>query len=378
MTNPVATAGLFPPIYDINANYNTNLENGPKLSTPIPERPPSTPQFDFLGVTKLSSRVGIPAGPLLGSQWVKTALEFGADFVCYKTTRTHAHPVNGHPNVKYVFADQPFKTSKLEDPLYVRHQPPETMEQLAITNSFGMPSQAPEVLANDIPKAIAAAKPGQVVIVSIVGSTLRGRSLQDDFVLAAQNAKKWGAQVVEANFSCPNVGKAKEGQLYLDPDNVYAISKAMVNALGNTPLIIKLGAFSSKDEMEAVLKAAHRAGVKAVAGINTISADVLNTNGTAALDQIRVRAGICGAPIREVALQFVRDARAVITENSFDLTLIGGGGVTQQSHFDLFLEAGADFVTCATGFMWNPLIFSQYHGNQSTPKATLKEVGKLV
>jgi hypothetical protein len=40
-----------------------------------------------------------------------------------------------------------------------------------------------------------------------------------------------GARVVEANYSCPNVGRG-QGALYTDPAQVSAITRALVAALG--------------------------------------------------------------------------------------------------------------------------------------------------
>jgi dihydroorotate dehydrogenase (NAD+) catalytic subunit len=43
------------------------------------------------------------------------------------------------------------------------------MKNLAVTNSFGMPSRTPQYLREDIPKAQASLKEGQMMIVSVVG-----------------------------------------------------------------------------------------------------------------------------------------------------------------------------------------------------------------
>jgi hypothetical protein len=43
------------------------------------------------------------------------------------------------------------------------------MKDMAVTNSFGMPSRTPQYLKEDIPKAQASLKDGQMMIVSVVG-----------------------------------------------------------------------------------------------------------------------------------------------------------------------------------------------------------------
>lgn len=53
--------------------------------------------------------------------------------------------------------------------LSVRAQPPGPGDPLAITNSFGMPSQSPQQLREDIPRARAALHRGQMMVVSVTG-----------------------------------------------------------------------------------------------------------------------------------------------------------------------------------------------------------------
>jgi dihydroorotate dehydrogenase (NAD+) catalytic subunit len=96
-----------------------------------------------------------------------------------------------------------------------------------VTNSFGMPSRDREFLKEDIPRANSLLREGQVMIVSVVGtpsSSTCGSSPtttpQDsytefvrDFVDTALFAKNCGAQIIEANFSCPNVATG-EGSIF--------------------------------------------------------------------------------------------------------------------------------------------------------------------
>ncbi len=71
--------------------------------------------------------------------------------------------------------------------------------------------------------------------------------------------------------------------------------------------------------------------------------------------------GICGGPIRQVALQFVHSAAKINAREKLDLTLIGVGGITLPEHFDLFLNAGAHAAMSATGMMWDPYLAARYH-----------------
>jgi dihydroorotate dehydrogenase (NAD+) catalytic subunit len=53
---------------------------------------------------------------------------------------------------------------------------------------------------------------------------------------------------------------------------------------------------------------------------------------------------------------FLQSSRKIIQENSLPLHLIGCGGVTHASHFDEFLQAGAEIAMSATGMMWDPFL----------------------
>jgi dihydroorotate dehydrogenase len=223
-----------------------------------------------------------------------------------------------------------------------------------------MPSQTKEVLKSDIPRAAGALKEGQQLVVSVTGSSNTAKSFNDDFVDTALLAIECGATIIEANFSCPNVS-SKQGALYLCPETVFSITKQLVKAIKQVPLILKMGTFPNRPLMHQVLCNAAHAGARAVSGINTLSKKVYTAKGEPALGKKRPTSGICGALIRNHALQFVRDARSVIDSEKLDLTLIGVGGITQPEHFALFLNEGAHFVQTATGMMNNPYLANAYH-----------------
>jgi len=345
------------PLYDIHQSYLENAEKGPFFSYEIPERIviPEHGWMDFLN-TRVATPIGIPAGPLLNSRWISLASDLGYDLLWYKTIRSHEYAGHALPNVIYVDVN--------ENHASVRDSIPSDLEHLAITNSFGMPSRSPEYLAKDIPLAQKALKPGQALIVSVVGTPdLKERSFTEDFVYTALLAKECGATLIEANYSCPNLG-CKSGSLYLDPEAVFQLTKKLAEALMDTPLIIKMGTFPNEEVLSSVLEAAARGGARAVAGINSVGMQVTDKFNKPALGEDRVSSGICGSPIRPAALDFTRKARQIIHKNHLDLTLIGGGGITLPDHFDDFFEAGADIAVTATGMMWDPYLAYRYHLNQ--------------
>ena len=156
-------------MYDIHKTYDENCQNGPVFQGEIPGRniPPKEEWVDFLGV-KVQSRLGIPAGPLLNSKWVKLGFDLGADICLYKTIRAEPRAVNGFPNVVYIDVEEMFDPKNPPKTLQTLDHPPADSSKTAITNSFGMPSKDAAYLKEDIQTALKYAREGQVLIVSVV------------------------------------------------------------------------------------------------------------------------------------------------------------------------------------------------------------------
>lgn len=350
-----------PAIYDIQKTYDENAEKGPFFTGKIPERrwPPEEQWTDFLG-TSVASRIGVPAGPLLTSPWIALAGALGYDISTYKTIRSQAHSSYPLPNMVYVDTQGMIDPSHRKGLARLVSTPSAEIKDLAVTNSFGMPSKSPSFLREDIPKANASLKKGQVMVVSVVGTERSGITFQDDFVAVALLAKQCDAKIIEANFSCPNVDKSA-GCLYMSPTTVFDIGSAIVKAIHPIPLIIKVGLFASPEQMRDVMVAAAKAKIRSIAGINTISMTVVDAAGKPALCASRATSGICGGPIRDAALQFIRSAATINYKEKLNLTLIGVGGIAVAEHFTDFLDAGADIAMSATGMMWDPYLAARYH-----------------
>jgi dihydroorotate dehydrogenase (NAD+) catalytic subunit len=351
-----------PPIYDIDKTYLENAQDGPYFEGKIPQRilPPQEEWIDFLGF-KLASPIGIPAGPLLTSKWIELSAALGFDLLTYKTIRSREHPAHSLPNMVFVK-----NKGVVDEKMVVAKHSPRAMRALAVTNSFGMPSKSPSFLKEDIPRALRALQKGQLLIVSVVGTSRPDTHFLDDFIAGALLAKDAGAPLIEANFSCPNVGK-EEGSLYLNADTVYEIASALVRAIHPIPLILKMGNFHDVNRMRAVMIAAARSGVRAICGINTLSSLVVDERGAPALGPQRAYSGICGSPIRSEALRFVRDAAAINAQEKLGFSVMGCGGIVSPEHFTQFLNEGADIAMTATGMLWDPYLALRYHRMSSNP-----------
>ncbi|KAG2447891.1 hypothetical protein HYH02_007345 [Chlamydomonas schloesseri] len=427
-----ALDGVFPSTsycYDIDKTWTDNIKQLPERCRSLPpairEWAPEDKWVHFCG-HKLASPLGVAAGPLLSSEWVALAAARGYDCLTYKTIRSHAHAGHGLPNVMFlaVQPDQQLQAAgpSCQQPLTTRAPYPPGVplpgpeaaaaaaaatakaaaaltaspststsaatlsacsppSPLAITNSFGMPSQGPEQLAADIPAAAAALRPGQMMVVSVTGTPGRpGLSFTDDLVAAAAVAVDAGATCLEVNLSCPNVGRSHVA-LYADAPAVEDTVRQLRAALaerqqqrqrasvdggggggaadgdGVPPIALKVGAYADADSLRRVAQSAAAAGAAALSGINGLSRRVelpAALGGGPALGGDRPTSGVCGDPIRAAGLEFVATARQVIAADSLPLQIIGVGGVTRAEHALDYLRAGADVVQAATGFMWCP------------------------
>ena len=305
-----------------------------------------------------ASRIGIAACAITTSSGITHAAHNGYDVLTYKTIRSSYHPISSS-RIYAVDCNDQLTLQDIGKQYSVCDCKPSSYNSLAITNSFGVNSQDREMTIHDIAQARASLIEGQILIVSIYGSGKNHTEQIQDFVDTARIAYEGGAQVIEANLSCPNL--STQTMIYQQPDLVYTLCHALHTALPMLPLSIKVGVFEHREQMRAVLLAAYAGGARGVCGINTIPIRVVDEAGNPIFGPDHVQSGLSGSPIQELALCFVRDARAIIDEERLDCILLATGGVTQPEHFDLFFQAGADCVLSATGAMFNKNLAIDYH-----------------
>lgn len=367
-----------PPFYDPHRSYRENYDEGPfglfRADPPVDPLPPADIALEggvapetFLG-RPLRGRFGIPAGPLLNANFVAAAFRWGYDLVHYKTVRSRAWPAHPAPHVLRVAVTEPLRSFE---------PPPTTLQAapfagdgsvplaevptLSITNSFGMPAQAPAVWQPDVTRAVAAAGPGQVCVVSVVGSPDPdggAAAFVHDFARTAAMAVAAGAPVVEANLSCPNLGG--HGLLCQDLEQSERVCAAIRDAAPGVPLLVKLGPYSydaAGKEALAALVARLTHYVAAFSAINSVPFRVLDATGAPALPGPgREVSGVCGAAILSFGLSVVRMLATLREQSGAQWGIIGVGGVLTPPDFSRYRWAGADVVQAATGPMWDPAL----------------------
>lgn len=340
--------------YRMDRSYAWNYEHGPQYAEPYPTVP-ETPWKSLLS-WDIRSRLGVSAGLLLNSRWIDCYARLGFDLLTYKTVRSRYRPCYLKPNWVFIDVDAPLILDGADEPLYAVHQQPQPISRLTTSVCFGMPSMAPEEWRPDVEKSRNSLSPGQLLIVSVVGTPGDMPDLDvlaQDYAQCAAWAAESGAHIVEANLSCPNVCTA-EGSVHLDPHTTRVITEALRAALPNTPLLIKAGHFDTDESMSRFLETVQPL-VDGVELVNCIARRVHDSNGQPTFGAQRERVGILGWAIRQRSLANVTAAVRLAS----DLPIFAVGGVMTAEDASSYFDAGACAVMMGGAPMFNPHLAAQ-------------------
>lgn len=330
------------PRYDPTQTYAWNYEHAP-LAVAV-DVPRVSGRWEFCGLP-VDSPLGIAAGPLLNSRWLLYYASLGFDVLTYKTVRSRERECYPLPNLLPVRCGQ---LAGSENSL-----PASAEMQGSWAVSFGMPSKAPATWQADVALARGGLPPGKLLCVSVVGSVEPDWTLDrlaDDYALCARWAAESGAQVVEANFSCPNVHTC-DGQLYQQPLDAARVAERIRAAIGSVPVVVKIGHLPNDDTARALL-AALAPTVDALAMTNSVATTVVDAAGQPLFDG--QRRGICGTAIREASLAQTARLARLAAEMGLALRLVGVGGASTLDDVRRYLAAGAHAVHLATAAMLDP------------------------
>lgn len=345
------------PFYDIKLSYEENYKNGPRIK-PAKRNLKCKTSYKFLGFD-VNFPFGIPAGPLLNSKFTNAAFDLGFDVSTYKTVRSDFFPCHEFPNILFVKAPKKLHPDKISS-LKAQNAYRGKISGIVITNSFGVPSQRPEIWQEDVKKALSYVKKRQLMILSFMGTVKENQSQKkfiEDFTLCARLASQTGAKVLEINLSCPNVGN--EGLVCYDLELTEKICKIIRKEIKNKPLILKVGYYKNSNDLNRLAQIADKYA-NAIASINTIAARIVDKNGNQALPgETRLKSGVCGASIKWAGLEMVKRLNKIRKKKNYKFEIIGIGGVmTPKDYFD-YRKLGANLVQSATGAMFNPNLASE-------------------
>ncbi len=339
--------------YDIGKPFDWNYDNGPVYNKEFPPVP-QTPQKDFLG-HPVNSRLGIAAGLLLNSRWIKTYSRLGFDILTYKTVRSQYRPCQELPNWVFVKGEKQIDPLQPGETQELLGQQPDDYRKITSSVSFGMPSKDPAEWMADVETARKALGRGQVLIVSVVASPGENSPVSEmveDFGRLAAMAREAGAQVIEANLSCPNVCTA-EGDIFLDAELSGEIAGAMHKNANGLPLLLKLGHFAKDQQIREVLQSV-QGKASGVVMVNGVSRRVVDERGNPAFGRGREMSGILGRGIHAFSLDNVRSALAIVERERLPLEIIAVGGIAESDDAAPYFRAGAAAVMMGSAPMFDP------------------------
>jgi dihydroorotate dehydrogenase len=340
--------------YDSAQSYDWNYVNAPEpvaVEVPPLPAPRGGGSWQFCGLP-VGSPLGVPAGPLLNGKWVRYYAALGFDVLTYKTVRSRERACYPMPNLV------PVEVGAMTG--HERQVPAVGRMHGTWAVSFGMPSKAPEVWRADVEATRGSLARDKVLVVSVVASEQPGWKLDDlanDYALCARWAVESGADAVETNFSCPNVCSS-DGQLYQHPGDAALCAARVRKAIGNRPLIVKIGHLRGAEEAEALVEAL-APHVDALAMTNSVAATVVGGDGKELFDgQPR---GICGAAILDASVAQTKLVSQIVVKRHLSgggksLRLIGVGGAFSADDVRRYLIAGAESVHLATAVMVDPTV----------------------
>ena len=331
--------------YRIDRSYSWNYGHTPKL--PRVRRLPAAPGgrlFDYI----LNSPLGIASGPLLNSKWVEAYARVGFDILTYATVRSSAVPALGLPNVR---------------PVENREQGAVTATRraadggLTLAVSLGTPSVEPDVWRRDVRRARERLGKGQVLIVSVLGTTPPGgdrEALVMDYARCAQWAAEAGAHVVEVQLAWPDPFSDQPQAIF---ENLPLASQILhrVRTSVEVPVVAKLGVFRTPRLLHdtATRLASWAGGFVLVHGFQR---RVVDEDGNPAFEGAgRERADIVGADTFPAASRQVGELLAWRKAGCWDRAVLAVGGITTVERAHETLREGADAVLVATAALFNPL-----------------------
>lgn len=325
----------------------------------------------FLGYT-ITNRAGLSACTLGTSEGIKELAQKECSILTYKSVRSHPATRHAEPNVGYITETTQLTRSSLAIGL-AADTDYNLMQPISIANSYGIESLKASEVISDIKKARNVLKKNQILIVSIYPQAYPGTSRAQDAHYLAHLAKEAGAQAVEINLACPNI---HEKPLYNDLGKLRMICKETVAGAKSLPVLVKIGFISDKETLRNVIKTAINAGVRGITSMNSIAVEILDSNKEKPFFPNRPIAGVSGDIIRDLALEQIKTLVEIRAEEGLNFDIAGVGGISKPTHFDLFLNAGANVALSATGLIHNHNLVKEYVTSKQV--LTVEEKNNLI
>lgn len=331
-------------VYRPDRSHAWNCSHGPAL--PRVRRLPHGPGGHLFGYP-LNSPLGIAAGPLLNSKWVEGYARLGFDVLTYGTVRSRPIVAHSLPNIRHVHT---------RDHAAVTARRPGVNGDTTLAVSMGLPSADPDVWRKDVRRAKERLGPGQILVVSVVGTPEPGggpEAFIADYARCATWSAEAGADVIEVHLAVRNPFE-EPGQLVYEHVVLAAQILYRVRTSVSLPVVAKLGIFRSPRLLHetATKLAAWANGFELVHGIPR---RVLDEDGNAAFEgDGREWATVVGAATYPVCSRQVEEMLAWRRAGEWPHAVLAVGGITTVERARHLLQEGANVALVATAALCDP------------------------
>ena len=189
--------------------------------------------------------------------------------------------------------------------------------------------------------------PEKIMVATIMGSS------NDEWSQLAKMCEQAGADLIEGNFSCPQMTTCEMGSdVGTNPKLVEQYTKAVVKTT-KIPFIAKMT--PNITSMEIPARAAAKGGAKGISAINTVKSitniDLDNLTAMPVVNGVSSISGYSGAAIRPIALRFVANLCGDQELLDKGIQISGVGGIETWRDALEFLLLGARNVQVTTAIM---------------------------
>lgn len=303
----------------------------------------------------MENPIGIAAGPLLNSRWIEAYARLGYGLLTYNTVRSSARPAFLRPNIVHC---------RIGDPAIVEPAPrPVHTDGVTWAVSTGLPSADPEDWRADVLRAKAKIRPGQVLIVSVVGTPTVGggpEELADDYGRCARWAADSGADVIEVLLASPSTIGDQAPMVFDDLPLALHVVDQVRRAVGLRPVIAKIGATRSPRALhELASRLAPR--LDGFILVNGMPRRVVKADGSSPFPGDNRTAGIvAGAGVYELCQVQVEELLAWRKAGAWSRVILAVGGLSNVERLRRALVSGADAAMVATAALVEPLIAARF------------------
>lgn len=299
----------------------TSLESDSKGWNEIPEKDVDL-SLDFLGV-HLENPFLLSSSVVASTyEKISRAFDMGWGGACFKTLCDFI-PQEASPRYSALFSEHGFSGFK-------------NIEQLS---SNGLENDL------EIIRRLKKEYPTKVIISSIMGRN------EEEWERLARLSEESGADIIECNFSCPNMEEGGLGcDIGQDTDAVRLATKAARRGT-KRPLLAKLT--PNVADMRPFARAAIESGADGIAAINTIKSLMeMNLDTYATEPSVKGMSGVggySGHAVKPIALRFIWDMAS--DKECPNIQISGMGGIDTWRDAVEFMLLGANHVQITTSVM---------------------------